>query len=67
MRQLAAKKKTPTEVQQVIAKMRGRRVAAPPAPHVTQLRRAMSGATHQRSQKERTPSVATVELGARPV
>ena len=65
MRQLGAKKKTPKEVQKAIAKMRRRRVGAPPAPHITKIRRAMSGATYQRSHKDRTPFVATVELGAR--
>ena len=54
VRQLAGKKKTPKEVQHAIAKMRARRVGAPPAPHITQIRRAMSGATYRRSQKEDT-------------
>ena len=67
MRQLGAKKKTPKEVQKAIAKMRRRRVGAPPAPHITKIRRAMSGATYQRSQKERAPCVATVQLRARSV
>jgi len=67
VRQLAAKKKTPKEVQHAIAKMRARRVGAPPAPHITQIRRAMSGATYQHSNKECNRFLANAQLSARSV